>query len=168
MHSSFSPEHDVDICLLKVINGTVVYSTQLTASNYTSAGGEPFTFMSNSSGAYVMSGNTTAAMIVAADIPIANGVVHIIDRVLANPAANTAAAASAASSYAAAATQTTSSAGGAVVGGSSALGSATPGASGAASSAPASSAMTSVPFSAGVIGSAVAIFAGIFAGATLV
>lgn len=144
-----------------------MYSTLLTAANYTSAGGEPFTFMSNSSGAYVMSGNSTA-MIVAADIPIANGVVHVIDRVLANPTTNTAAAESAASSYAAAATQTSSAAGnGGVVGPSSTMGSATGAASGA-SSAPASGAMTSVPMSLGAIGSAVAIFAGIFAGATLV
>ncbi|GHJ89200.1 hypothetical protein NliqN6_5602 [Naganishia liquefaciens] len=151
-----------------VINGTVVYSTLLTASNYTSAGGEAFTFMSNSSGAYVMSGNTTA-MIVAADIPIANGVVHVIDRVLANPASNTQAAESAASSYAAEATQTSSAAGngGGVVGPTSTMGSATGAASGA-TSAPASGAMSSVPLSFGTIGSAVAIFAGIFAGATLV
>lgn len=84
-----------------------MYSTTLASANYTSAGGQPFTFTTNSTGAFVTSGTTTA-QIVAADIPIANGVVHIIDRVLANPTANTAAAESAASSYAAVATATSS------------------------------------------------------------
>ncbi|KAJ9126127.1 hypothetical protein QFC24_002400 [Naganishia onofrii] len=151
-----------------VINGTVVYSTLLASANYTSAGGEPFKFMTNATGAFVTSGNTTA-QIVAADIPIANGVVHIIDRVLANPVGNTAAAQSAASSYAAAATATTSGgSGGGVVGASSTMGSATGSASGAATSAKAASAMLSTSFSTGVVGSAVAIFAGIFAGAALI
>jgi uncharacterized surface protein with fasciclin (FAS1) repeats len=59
-----------------VINGSVVYSTELARSNYTSAAGEPFTFMSNSSGAYVMSANSTAK-IVQSDIIIENGVVHV-------------------------------------------------------------------------------------------
>ncbi|ORY20269.1 FAS1 domain-containing protein, partial [Naematelia encephala] len=58
-----------------VINGSVVYSTQLTSSNYTSAGGEPFSFTSNSSGTYVTSANSTAK-IVQSDIIIQNGVVH--------------------------------------------------------------------------------------------
>ena len=89
-----------------VINGTVVYSTELTSSNYTSAAGEPFTFMSNSSGAYVMSGNSTAR-IVQSDIIIDNGVVHVIDSVLANTQANPSAAESAyTSNTAAAATNT--------------------------------------------------------------
>ena len=59
-----------------VVNGSVVYSTDLASGNYTSAGGEPFKFMSNSTGAYVMSANSTA-MIVQSDIIIANGVVHV-------------------------------------------------------------------------------------------
>lgn len=152
---------------IQVINGTVVYSTLLSSANYTSAGGEPFTFTTNSTGAYVTSGTTTA-QIVAADIPITNGVVHIIDRVLANPETNPPAAESAASSYAAVATATTSGAnGGAVVGPTSTMGSATGAASGAASSGAASAAMSRNSFSAGAVGSAVAIFAGIVAGTTL-
>ncbi|KAJ9111866.1 hypothetical protein QFC20_002453 [Naganishia adeliensis] len=151
-----------------VINGTVVYSTLLASANYTSAGGQPFTFTTNSTGAFVTSGTTTA-QIVAADIPISNGVVHIIDRVLANPEANTGAAASAASSYAAVATATSSGAannGGGVVGPSSTMGSATGAASGAASSGAASSGVASFSLSAGVVGSALAVFAGILGGAT--
>lgn len=89
-----------------VINGSVVYSTELMSSNYTSAAGEPFTFMSNSSGAYVMSANSTAK-IVQSDIIVQNGVVHVIDGVLVNTNSNPEAAASAYSSgTAAAATQT--------------------------------------------------------------
>ena len=59
-----------------VINGSAVYSTELTAANYTSAAGEPFKFMSNSSGAYVMSANSTAR-IVQSDVILNNGVVHV-------------------------------------------------------------------------------------------
>lgn len=59
-----------------VINGTVAYSDRLSTSNYTSAAGEPFTFMSNSSGTFVMSANSTAK-IVQSDIIIQNGVVHV-------------------------------------------------------------------------------------------
>lgn len=90
------------VLLAHVINGTSVFSTGLTTSNYTSASGQPLTFASNSSGAYVTSGNVTAR-IVRADIPIANGVVHVIDNVLANAAVNQGAAQSAFESNTAAA-----------------------------------------------------------------
>lgn len=83
-----------------VINGSVAYSTDLASSNYTSAAGEPFTFMSNTSGTYVMSSNATAK-IIQSDIILSTGVVHVIDAVLVNTMGNPTAAASAASSYAA-------------------------------------------------------------------
>ncbi|WVR08534.1 hypothetical protein IAU60_005589 [Kwoniella sp. DSM 27419] len=89
-----------------VINGTVVYSTGLASGNYTSAGGEPFKFMSNSSGAYVMSANSTAK-IIQSDIIVQNGVVHIIDGVLVNTNSNPQAAQSAYSSGVAAAATST-------------------------------------------------------------
>lgn len=82
------------ILLNHVINGTVAYSTNLGSGNYTSAAGEPFTFMSNSSGTYVMSANSTAKVI-KSDIIVQNGVVHVIDGILVNTMSNAAAAASA-------------------------------------------------------------------------
>lgn len=54
-----------------VINGTVVYSTEITpTTNATSAAGETFTFMSGANGTYVKSGNSMSK-IIRADIPIA-------------------------------------------------------------------------------------------------
>jgi uncharacterized surface protein with fasciclin (FAS1) repeats len=80
-----------------IINGSVVYSTGFASSNYTSAGGEPFKFTSNSSGVYVTVGNSTAKT-VQSGIIISNGVVHLIDSVLVDTDTNPAAAASAFSS----------------------------------------------------------------------
>lgn len=77
-----------------VINGSVAYSDRLTTMNYTSSAGQPFTFMSNSTGTYVMSANSTAR-IVQSDIIVQNGVIHVIDNVLVNTMANPAAASSA-------------------------------------------------------------------------
>ncbi len=163
----------------QVINGSVVYSTQLASANYTSAAGERFMFTTNSSGAYVMSG-TASAKIVQPNIVVANGVIHVsirrpdyrgpptltppplprqlIDNVLVNTAANMSAADSAQSSYSMAATAT--SAGG---NGGGAIGSATmSGAPGASSSAPASAGFATVAQSSSVLGllaAAVGLFA---------
>ncbi|KAK4048752.1 hypothetical protein OIV83_004518 [Microbotryomycetes sp. JL201] len=106
-----------NVLLNHVINGTVVYSTQIeNGSEQVSAGGQPLRFMTNSTGAFVMSGNSTAR-IVRANVPFANGVAHVIDGVLANPASNPQAAASAASSAASAAQTATAAATGPVGGG---------------------------------------------------
>ncbi|KAG8729065.1 hypothetical protein FRC12_021287 [Ceratobasidium sp. 428] len=90
-----------------VINGTSVYSTGLSSQSFASAGGQPFTFSTNSSGAFVTSGQTSAR-IVRADIPVKNGVVHLIDNVLANTASDPAAAASAVASQSSVAATATS------------------------------------------------------------
>ncbi|GAA5998943.1 hypothetical protein JCM5350_008103 [Sporobolomyces pararoseus] len=96
-----------NVLLNHVINGTVVYSPLVTNGlNATSAGGETLSFMTNSTGAFVMSGNSSAR-IIRTDIPISNGVVHLISNVLANPASNPQAAASAASSASEAAASNT-------------------------------------------------------------
>lgn len=91
-----------DILANHVINGSVVYSTGLGSGNYTSAAGEPFMFVTNTTGSFVMSANATAR-IIQSDIIIQNGVVHLIDEVLVNTASSPAAAASAFSSGIAAA-----------------------------------------------------------------
>ncbi|KAI8983181.1 FAS1 domain-containing protein [Trametes punicea] len=90
-----------------LINGTTVYSPLLASQNYTSAAGEPLTFVLNGTGHYVTSGNITA-QIVQPDVLLPNGVIHVIDRVLINTETDSSAASSAASSASSAATQSTS------------------------------------------------------------
>ncbi|KAK0186839.1 hypothetical protein F5146DRAFT_1162487 [Armillaria mellea] len=76
-------------------NGTTMYSPEITASeNLTSAGGEPLTFTTNSSGTFVNSG-TSSARIIKTDILCKNGVLHMLDRVLINTETNPEAATSA-------------------------------------------------------------------------
>ncbi|KAK7047471.1 hypothetical protein VNI00_006702 [Paramarasmius palmivorus] len=92
-----------------IINGTTLYSTTL--ENSTSAAGEPLNFLTNSSGTFVSSGNVASAQIVNTNVLLKNGVVHIIDRVLANTESNPEAASSAASGAAETATRTSSESG---------------------------------------------------------
>ena len=121
-----------------------MYSTDLEETTYTSAGGIPFKFLTNTTGTFVMSGNNTAR-IIAPDIPMANGVVHIIDRVLANPIGNTEAARSAASSYAVQATVSPM------------------------ATAAKGSATQSIPFSiVGAVGATIAAFVSVLAGGALI
>ncbi|KAF9269741.1 FAS1 domain-containing protein [Marasmius fiardii PR-910] len=76
-----------------IVNGSSLYSTTL--ANTTSASGEPLTFFSNSSGSFVSSGNVATARIVATNVLAKNGVVHVIDGVLANTQSDSSAASSA-------------------------------------------------------------------------
>jgi len=150
-----------------VINGTTVFSTQLSESGpFISAGGQEFMFTTNDTGAYVMSGNASARIIMS-DVVIQNGVVHVIDGVLVNAASNPQAAESAQSSYAQQATQTTSMqpTGGVVGGSPTSMG--TAGASGTQTSAPANSAIKVGGVGMGVWGSVVAVLGGLAVGATL-
>ncbi|KAK4053000.1 hypothetical protein OIO90_004124 [Microbotryomycetes sp. JL221] len=107
-----------NVLLNHVINGTVVYSPQIEdGAELTSAGGQPLRFMANDTGVFVMSGNSTAR-IVRPNIPVANGVVHVIDGVLANPQSDPQAAESAAASASSAAQTATAAPTGPVAGGS--------------------------------------------------
>lgn len=62
-----------------IINGTSLYSPAIALhpSNFLSAGGQPFSFMTNSSGTYVTSGPATAR-IIRSDVTVTNGVIHVI------------------------------------------------------------------------------------------
>jgi uncharacterized surface protein with fasciclin (FAS1) repeats len=81
-----------------VINGTAVYSSQVTdGASLTSAGGEELKFASNSSGIFVTSGNSTAR-VTRPNILTSNGVIHLIDSVLFNTESDPAAASSAVAS----------------------------------------------------------------------
>lgn len=94
-----------------VINGSVVYSTAITASTTAvSAAGETLSFQIMNGSVYVMNG-PARAQIIRTDVPISNGVLHVIDAVLANTMANGTAAAAAESTYAAMATSTAGAAG---------------------------------------------------------
>lgn len=124
-------------------------------------------FTTNDTGAYVMSGNASARIIMS-DVVIQNGVVHVIDGVLVNAASDPQAAESAQSSYAEQATQTTSmQPTGGVVGGSPTSSMGTAGASGTQTSAPANSAIKVGGVGMGVWGSVVAVLGGLAVGATL-
>jgi len=78
--TTLQPEQIATVLGNHVINGSVVYSTMIMPGNTTaiSAAGETFSFMMEGSDLYVMSGNATRARIVRTDIPITNGVVHLI------------------------------------------------------------------------------------------
>lgn len=149
-----------------VIAGAAVYSTALTSSNYTSLGGEPFSFISNDTGVYVQSGEAIAR-IVQSDVITQNGVVHIIDGVLVNAAANPDAASSAASSYSEAATATEDGAIGTATVPASTTGAATGAATNPATSTGAAISIKAVSVVPAVM-SIGAMFCGILAGALMI
>ena len=80
---------------MQFINGTTLYSPFLTGTeNFTSQGGEPFTFSINGTGQFVTLGNITAR-IIQPDVLLPNGVAHIISDVFLDTDFNGTAAASA-------------------------------------------------------------------------
>ncbi|CCF49186.1 hypothetical protein NDA11_005855 [Ustilago hordei] len=105
--SDASAEQQTALLLNHVVNGSVIYSTSLAITpDAISASGNQLRVMTNSSGAFVNSGNITAR-IVESDYVAKNGVVHLIDKVLVNTTQNMQAAGSAYSSAtSAAATET--------------------------------------------------------------
>ncbi|GAA6002995.1 fasciclin domain-containing protein [Rhodotorula paludigena] len=102
--SSLNDTAIANVLLNHVVTGEVFYSSDLefdqsaSDSSVISAGGTPLTFSMNDTGVFVMSGNASAR-VTRTNIPISNGVVHLIDAVLANAASSPDAAESAASSY---------------------------------------------------------------------
>ncbi|KAJ1035668.1 hypothetical protein NDA18_000445 [Ustilago nuda] len=105
--SDASAEQQTALLLNHVVNGSVIYSNSLAITpDAISASGNQLRVMTNSSGAFVNSGNITAR-IVESDYVAKNGVVHLIDKVLVKTTQNMQAAGSAYSSAtSAAATET--------------------------------------------------------------
>lgn len=81
--------------LPQILNGTTLYSTQITNGlNLTTAAGESITFTTNSTGIFVKVGNTTA-QIIQSDIITSNCVLHIINNIFVDTNSNPSAASSA-------------------------------------------------------------------------
>jgi uncharacterized surface protein with fasciclin (FAS1) repeats len=72
-----------DVLRNHILNGTTVYSPSFSNATYVSGAGENIHLITNSTGQFVTSGNTTAR-VVQPDVLTKNGVIHIIDRVLVN------------------------------------------------------------------------------------
>lgn len=66
----------------QLLNGTTIYSSDLPGQNLTTAGGESLLFTVNGTGQYVTDSATNkTARIIQPDVLLANGVLHVIDRV---------------------------------------------------------------------------------------
>jgi len=97
----------VTLILNHILNGTTLYSTQITNGlNLTTAAGESITFTTNSTGIFVKVGNTTA-QIIQSDIITSNCVLHIINNIFVDTNSNPSAASSAYASATSAAAQQT-------------------------------------------------------------
>ncbi|KAB5591772.1 Protein-glutamate O-methyltransferase C1393,13 [Ceratobasidium theobromae] len=81
-----------------VVMGRTLYGADLVSNpqNVVSSGGQPYSFITNSSGSFVTSGSFTSE-IIGTDFTMANGVIHLIGNPLLNSASNPMAASSAAS-----------------------------------------------------------------------
>jgi uncharacterized surface protein with fasciclin (FAS1) repeats len=80
-----------------VINGTTIYSTQFDDANFTSAAGQDINFFVSNNTIRIYSGeaNNITANVTTRDLLASNGVIHIIDAVLANTQRDDGAASSA-------------------------------------------------------------------------
>jgi uncharacterized surface protein with fasciclin (FAS1) repeats len=141
-----------------IVNGTSLFSTGISnGANVTAAGGQTLTFMTNSTGAFVMSSNSTAR-IISTDHVVNNGVVHLIDQVLVNAMGNPGAAQSAFESNTAAAAASTSRAGPVTqTSQPAASGNPSGGASGAASSRSAAQLESYLPIKSSLLGAIVGV-----------
>ncbi|WWD22476.1 hypothetical protein CI109_106969 [Kwoniella shandongensis] len=96
--SSFNATDQTSVLLNHIINGSVVYSPDLRdGSVYVTAAGQPLTYLSSGSDPFVSVGKYRAG-IVRSDIPVSNGVVHLIDTMLVETNDNSQRASEAASS----------------------------------------------------------------------
>lgn len=83
-------------CFKQIINGTSVYSTEIsTGTTFTSAGGQNYAFSANSTGPFVSVGGSNQVQIVGTDVLTSNGVIHVVDGVMLDTNSNFAAASSA-------------------------------------------------------------------------
>lgn len=96
-YSTLTTQQQRTIMANHLINGTILFSSQLpsstnnTAINATSASGQNLTFTNRDGTLFVSSGNVTAK-IVRSDALLENGVIHLIDTVLFNTKLNQTAA----------------------------------------------------------------------------
>ncbi|KAG8221688.1 FAS1 domain-containing protein [Butyriboletus roseoflavus] len=95
------------------INGTTVYSTEITPkTTLVSAGGQVYVFSANSTGYYVSVGGSNQVEITETNVLSSNGVMHIVNGVMLDASSNAAAASSAFASATSAAAHATQSGGG--------------------------------------------------------
>lgn len=73
-----------DVLELHVISGAKVFSNQVSAGNVSTLGGEPIAFSIDSEGNLLINGSIR---VISTDIITSNGVVHLIDGVITEPAA---------------------------------------------------------------------------------
>lgn len=146
------------------MNGSTVYSPTLKEQNVTTSSGQLLFATQNGTSSFLTAPNGDQSSLVAPDIILSNGVIHIIDRVLLDASVNTAAASSAfesATSAAGTAPTTTETAPVGVTG-TAAGGAGGSGSGGSGTSSP--SAALAVRFNLPYVGMAVAAFGAVVGG----
>ncbi|KAG6819343.1 hypothetical protein H0H93_012721 [Arthromyces matolae] len=94
------------VSLISLFSASSYASFASSSNQFISAAGEPLSFSTNSSGTFVTSGNGASAKIVKTDLLAENGVIHVVDGVLANTQSDPQKASSAYASATSAAAQT--------------------------------------------------------------
>jgi uncharacterized surface protein with fasciclin (FAS1) repeats len=68
---------------MQIINGTSVYSSEITGnSSLVSAGGQKYAFFNNATGLFVSVGGSNTVQIVKTNVLASNGVIHVVNGVL--------------------------------------------------------------------------------------